>query len=54
VRGAILGSAVGLELHDPPDAPARRIVANEEAAEQAPSRYEGRLGELRALDDQDG
>jgi hypothetical protein len=54
VRGAIVRSAVGLELHDPPDAKAVVIVADQEAAEQAPSRHEGRLGEERALDDQDG
>jgi hypothetical protein len=54
VRGEIVRSAVRLELHDPPDTAPGRIVADQETAEQTPSRYEGRLGEDRALDDQDG
>jgi hypothetical protein len=55
VRRPVVGTRVGLQFHDPTDAAAGVVVADQERAEQALCGLGGRCGEDRTIDDaQDG
>jgi hypothetical protein len=51
VRGLIVGTVVGLQLDDPADSPAVRIVTDEMRPQQCPGRFERWPGQDRAVDD---
>jgi hypothetical protein len=51
VRRPVVGADVRLELDDPADPPTGLIVTDEERAEEAPRRVEGRPRQERPQDD---
>ena len=50
VRRAVVRADVRLDLDDPPDAPAGRVVADEARAEERPGGLEGRPAPGRPTD----